>query len=186
MRRFFVLLLFFSFVALSLSAQPVSPLPAATDSLIRFEQHRGMLLRLSGLWEAKSKWWRNGPDAKPVTSKGTGRWGMIPGNYLRMEDSLASKGDTLWSESLLSYDRAQDRMLMARTGYADGSLPLYTGIADSNFKRITLETPLAPDSSRSRTILRVTDGNHHTTEFWKIFPNGSQIKEREIAYKRLR
>jgi hypothetical protein len=186
MHPFFILLLSFLLMALPLSAQPASLAPSASDSMLRSEQHRGMFIRLSGLWEAKSKWWKNGPDSKPLTAKGVGRWGMIPGTYLRMEDSLASKDDSLWCESLLSYDRAQNRMVMVRTGYPDGSLPLYTGVADSNFKRITVETPLAPDSSRSRIVLRVTDGNHHTVEFWQIFPNGTQIKEREIAYKRLR
>lgn len=183
MFRLTILLLTVFCAALPLSAQSV---PAVADSVLRAELHRGMMLRLSGEWEAKSKWWKNGPEAKPVQAKGVGRWGLIPGGCLRMQDSLASKNDALWCESLLSYDRALDRMVMVRTGDPQGGLPLFSGAADSNFKLLTLETPPAADSSRARIILRVVDGNHHVLEFWRHFENGTQIKEREITYQRLR
>ncbi|MCX6601788.1 MAG: DUF1579 family protein [bacterium] len=183
MFRLTVLVLIVCCAALPLSAQP---LPVITDSLLRAELHRGMLLRLSGEWEAAGKWWKNGPDAKPVKSKGVARWAMNHGNYVYIEDSLSSKEDALWCRSLLSYDRAQDRMVMVRTNDPHGGLPLFSGLADSNFKLITLETPPAADSTRARIVLRVVDGNHHVMEFWQLFENGTQIKQREITYKRLR
>jgi len=183
MFRLTVIVLVVFCAALPLRAQSV---PAATDSVLRAQLHRNMMLGLSGVWEAHGKWWKNGPGAKPVVSKGVGRWGMDRGGCMHMEDSLASKDDALWCESLLSYDRAQDRMVMVRTGDPEGALPLFSGSADSNFKLLTLEGSPATDSSRARIILRVVDGNHHALEFWHIFPNGTQVKEREITYQRLR
>jgi len=180
----FVLIVFCA--ALPLSAQSLASAPAVTDSALRAELHRGMLLRLSGVWEAAGKWWKNGPDAKPVKSKGVARWAMDRGGGMYLEDSLASKEDALWCRSLLSYDRAQDRMLMVRTDDPHGGLPLFSGAADSSFKRLTLEGPFAADSSQRRIILRVLDGNHHVMEFWQLFENGTQVKEREISYQRLR
>jgi hypothetical protein len=186
MLRLTVLLLIIFCAALPLSAQSLASAPAVTDSALRAELHRGMFLRLSGEWEAAGKWWKNGPDAKPVKSKGVARWAMDRGGGMYMKDSLASKEDALWCRSLLSYDRAQDRMLMVRTDDPHGGLPLFSGLADSNFKLITLETPPAADSTRARIVLRVVDGNHHVMEFWQLFENGTQIKQREITYKRLR
>jgi hypothetical protein len=183
MFRLIILLLIVCCAALPLSAQSV---PAVTDSVLRAELHRGMFLRLSGVWEAKGKWWKNGPDAKPVKAEGVACWAMDHGNCMYIEDSLSSKDDEFWCRSLLSYDRAQDRMVMVRSDDPHGGLPLFSGLADSNFKRITLETPPAADSTRARIILRVVDGNHHVLEFWNIFPHGTQVKEREISYQRLR
>jgi hypothetical protein len=173
--------------ALTSGALPIraQTLPALTDSALRAELHRGMLLRLSGEWEAAGKWWKNGPDAKPVKSTGAARWAMDHGNYMFIEDSLSSKDDVFRCRSLFSYDRERDRMLMVRSDDPRGGLPVFSGVADSSFKKLALDGPLSADSTRTRIVLRVVDGNHHLLEFWNIFPNGTQIKEREIDYKRL-
>jgi hypothetical protein len=183
MFRLTVLLLIIFCAALPLRAQPV---PSVRDSTLRAELHRNILLGLSGYWEAAGKWWKNGPDAKPIRSKGAARWKMDHGNYIFIEDSLSSKDELFRCRSLLSYDRAQDRMVLVRADDPNGSLPLFSGAADSSFKRLALEGPLSADSSRPRIILRVIDGNHHVMEFWQLYENGTQVKEREITYQRLR
>ena len=179
-----IILLFFAFV---FAVCPLQAQTTASDSADVPGRFHVMLERLSGTWETKGKLWLNEPDAKPQTAKGESRWRMtLDGYCLRMEDSLHAASAALQNIALLAYNNKLHRYEMARADGKSTALIYFTGTADSALTLLTLDGPLNADSSRhERIVIRVVNGNHFINEMWDVLDNGTQIKRREITYKRL-
>jgi hypothetical protein len=175
------------FFAMAFAVYPLCAQTVVSDSADVPGLFHTMLERLSGTWETKGQLWLDAPDAKPVTAKGESRWRMtLDGYCLRMEDSLANKFVSLQSVALLAFNSSQHRYEMARADGKTTALNFFTGTADSALTLLTLDSPLSADSSRhERIVMRIINGNHFVWETWDVLENGTQIKRREITYKRL-
>ncbi len=158
------------------------------------ENHK-MLEGLAGKWTYAVKWWMR-PDAPPMESTGTcstktvmgGRYVIsrhkgqksMPGADGKMMDSdfegMGTEG----------YDNAKKTFVASWIDNMGTGIMIMEGTYDSAAKTMTYvgeEEPMAGVKFKVRELVKYTDKDHHTMEFYEVH-DGTEVKVMEIAYTR--
>jgi hypothetical protein len=148
-----------------------------------------------GSWTYKVKWWMR-PDAPPMESSGTcSTKSVMDGRYFISEHtgkmSMAGADGKMMDMgfqgmSTEGYDNAKKKYVASWIDNMGTGIMMMEGTYDPSAKTLTYigeEEPMPGMKFKMREVIKYTDKNHHTMEFYEVH-EGGEVKVMEMAYTR--
>jgi hypothetical protein len=159
------------------------------------ENHK-LLEATTGAWTYKVKWWMH-PDAPPMESTGTTTTkSVMDGRYFISEHSgkMSMPGpDGKMMESAFQgmategYDNAKKKFVSSWIDNMGTGIIMMEGAYDPDTKTLTYrgeEQPLPNVKFAVRQVVKYTDRDHHTLEFYEVHGD-KEARVMEIEYTRV-
>jgi Protein of unknown function (DUF1579) len=145
---------------------------------------------MAGEWTYTAKFWM-APDAPPMDMKGTATRKMImDGRFL--QDEVVNSGDGMPFKGcgLMGYDNHLGKYVMTWIDSMSTSIMQATGEVSADGKTFTFThedfDPLLNKTLKSRDVTRITGPDTCVSEFYRIMPDGKEVKGGEIHFTRVK
>jgi hypothetical protein len=151
------------------------------------ENHK-LLEGLSGTWTYTSKFWVS-PDTNtpPMESSGTAvAKPIMGGRYLEIDNTGKMMGMEFQGIETTGYDNVKKKFVSSWVDNMGTGIMLSEGTYDPATKTITYtaeEEPMPGMKIKVRELLKLTDKDHHTYEFYED-RGGTEVKTMEITSTR--
>jgi Protein of unknown function (DUF1579) len=151
-------------------------------------EHHKKLEPMIGSWTYTSKFWMD-PSKPPAESAGTceRKW-VMGGRFIREEIKGDLFGAPFEGFGLVGYDKVQKKYAYTWIDNMSSGFMAATGTANESGKEFVYHKdevdPLSGEKSKGRDVVRIIDNDKHVTEFYKILPDGKELKMMEITFTR--
>jgi hypothetical protein len=151
------------------------------------EQHKH-LAAMAGNWAYSGKMWMD-PSAPPMETAGTSTCTMIlGGRYLQQEVSGYFQGTEFKGYGLIGYDKLAHQLRSVWVDNMGTGMMIMTGTCDETGKVFTsygeIKDPTKGQAQKIKAVTTIIGPDEMKDEMFMILPDGKEIKNMEMIYKR--
>lgn len=178
--------------------KPAMPAPAGAgdmgDMMKMYEDlakpgpFHAWLAKFEGEWESSLQ--MIGPDGVAMPAeKGTMSYEMeMGGRYLEMDYEAKFMGKDFEGDGTLAYNNIDKRFESVWHDTMSTGIMMMIGQADKDGKVLTMSGEATePDGSKSmmKEVMTIVSEKEHRSDFYRVMPDGTEMKTMVINYKRL-
>jgi len=153
------------------------------------EGHK-FLEQLVGTWSCEVKMWMDGPQGKPIVSKGTGEYKMaLGGRFLQQEFTGEVAGQPFHGVGYIGFDNFKKTYVSFWIDDMTTAMMTMEGSLDSKATALTMHGKVNEPATGERNItvkdvLRIVDKDTHVFETYNVTTFGEKKPVMVITYTR--